>query len=264
MSAFSVGLENRHKNRDRITLVILSYASPALLLTHLETVRSYPDETRRTLEVLVVDDGSPSGLDATSFVTARHAEGFHSFRVATITEDLAWNIGGARNLAFHLAATKRVLLLDADIVFSPVMMNVAMALPQRGKTKTKNVSVPLVHKFNRKNPSGQFKAHPAAILIHVDQYWQAGGCDEDFVGSYGFTDVHFNHHLWELQKAERLAIRYNPQIVLKELNHTIHVTILRCPGTRRSVTAAGLLQPMRYTQSSRATLCPTGASMTRN
>ena len=106
-----------------MTLVILSYASPALLLNHLETIRSYSKQTRRALDVLVIDDGSPPGLDAAPFITPRHAEGLHSLKVVAITEDLAWNIGGARNLAFHIAATKRVLMLDADTVLAPEMVD---------------------------------------------------------------------------------------------------------------------------------------------
>ena len=51
------------------------------------------------------------------------------------------------------------------------------------------------------------------------QYWQAGGCDEDFVGSYGYTDVHFSHRVSLLRQAGRLSVQINMGIVLKELAH---------------------------------------------
>jgi len=213
-SALSIGQEAK-KDRSGITLVILSYASPALVVNHLETIRSYSKQTRRALDVLVIDDGSPPGLDAAPFVTPRHAEGLHSLKVVAIAEDLAWNIGGARNLAFHLAATTRVLLLDADTVLSPEMIEATMALPHH--TSLGNHSTPVMHKFNRRRPSGELKPHPAAMLIGTAQYWQTGACDEDFVGHYGYTDVHFTHRARHMRKAGRLVAQRNTHIVLKEV-----------------------------------------------
>ena len=216
-NAFSVGQEARQERRNRITLVILSYASPALLVNHLETIRSYSKKTRRALDVLIIDDGLPPGLDAATFVTSLHAEGLHSLKVVAIAEDLAWNIGGARNLAFHLATTTRVLLLDADTVFSSEMIEATMALPHHASRG--NHSIPVMHKFNRRRPSGELVPHPAAMLIGVAQYWQAGACDEDFVGNYGYTDVHFTHRAHHMREAGRLVVQHNTHIVLKELAH---------------------------------------------
>ena len=216
-NALSVGQEARQERRNRITLVILSYASPALLVNHLETIRSYSKKTRRALDVLIIDDGSPPGLDAATFVTPLHAEGLHSLKVVAIAEDLAWNIGGARNLAFHLASTTRVLLLDADTVFSSEMIEATMALPHHASRG--NHSIPVMHKFNRRRPSGELVPHPAAMLIGVAQYWQAGACDEDFVGNYGYTDVHFTHRAHHMREAGRLVVQKNTHIVLKELAH---------------------------------------------
>ena len=216
-NALSVGQEARQERRNRITLVILSYASPALLVNHLETIRSYSKKTRRALDVLIIDDGSPPGLDAATFVTPLHAVGLHSLKVVAIAEDLAWNIGGARNLAFHLASTTRVLLLDADTVFSSEMIEATMALPHHASRG--NHSIPVMHKFNRRRPSGELAPHPAAMLIGVAQYWQAGACDEDFVGNYGYTDVHFTHRAHHMREAGRLVVQKNTHIVLKELAH---------------------------------------------
>ena len=213
-NALSIGQEAR-QDRSRITLVILSYASPALLLNHLETIRSYSKQTRRALDVLVIDDGSPPGLDAAPFVTPHHAEGLHSLKVVSISEDLAWNIGGARNLAFHLAATTRVLLLDADTVLPSEMIEATMALAHHNFHG--NSSIALMHKFNRRRPWGELKIHPAAMLIGTAQYWQTGACDEDFVGHYGYTDVHFTHRARQMRRAGRLAVQKNTHIVLKEV-----------------------------------------------
>ena len=51
------------------------------------------------------------------------------------------------------------------------------------------------YKFNRrvvdpKHPkNGQ--PHPAVCLLRVEDYWNVGGCEEDLVGHYGWTDPSF-------------------------------------------------------------------------
>ena len=51
-------------------------------------------------------------------------------------------------------------------------------------------------KFNRRVPgypnhpkNGQ--PHPAVCLLRVEDYWNVGGCEEDLVGHYGWTDPSF-------------------------------------------------------------------------
>ena len=50
-------------------------------------------------------------------------------------------------------------------------------------------------KFNRRieNHEKNNEIHPAVCLIRKDDYWNVGGCDEDLVGNYGFTDPIFWH-----------------------------------------------------------------------
>ena len=63
-----------------------------------------------------------------------------------MTEDLAWNIGGARNLAVHLAATAAVLLLDVDALLPAEVAGAIVGLPLRSAS-----AAPLAHRFNRKH-----------------------------------------------------------------------------------------------------------------
>ena len=37
------------------------------------------------------------------------------------------------------------------------------------------------------------------MLIRKEAYWLSGGCDEDFVGSYGYTDPHFFQRLKHIE-----------------------------------------------------------------
>ena len=55
------------------------------------------------------------------------------------------------------------------------------------------------------------RSSAALLLVHV-----AAGCDEDFVGHYGQTDIHF----WERAKRLRgLTIVYHEELVLEEVAH---------------------------------------------
>ena len=203
-------------DRDGITFLLLSYASPALLLGNLERITSYPAQLRRKLHLLIVDDGSPAGLDAAAYVTAEHAVGLASLRIYRVHDHWPWNIGGARNLGFHVAPTERVLLLDADLLAPADLVIAALKLPATTKG-SQNSGIPLIHRFNRRRPSGKLDPHPAAMLIGVEQYWQAGGCDEDFVGNYGATDVHFWARVRLAEKAHKMRVRAHDDLILEEV-----------------------------------------------
>ena len=206
-----------------VTLALIYYASPALLLRHLAVVGSYAPNVRSRLHLLIIDDGSPAHLDAASYISARvrrELSGAHSLTIARIEQDLTWNIGGARNLAFHLAPTPRVLLLDLDTPAPPAMIAAVLGLSPRVAVNSPagaNAGVPIAHRFNRLRPTGEHKLSPAAVLMSPASYWAAGGCDEDFVGNYGWTDVHFWHRAAALPSSE-LAVQRHTELSLVELS----------------------------------------------
>lgn len=152
----------RTQSNATLTVALLYYDQPTLLKKQLAVINTYP-----RVAVIVIDDASSEPASVEEPV-----------RVYRILDDKKWNIGGARNLAFHVAPTRRVLLLDIDTI---APRSVILTLMKFQGT----------HRFNRQRPNGTFKISPAAALIDRDAYWRAGGCDEDFVGHYGYTDVHF-------------------------------------------------------------------------
>jgi len=133
--------------------------------------------------------------------------------IVTIDTFKPWNIGGKRNLLFHEARTVNpkawVLMLDADLVFEESFLDQALDIVRANKGGT-------AHQFNRRTPSGQYRMHPAAILIQIEDYWKSGGCDEDFVGHYGHTDPHFRYRL----RKTGLNKVFHKEMVLIELPDT--------------------------------------------
>ena len=88
---------------------------------------------------------------------------------------------------------------DADILVYPETMSYIMDLTN--STRAREAEQTETHKlpvtfgyFQRKgkyDDVNKKEPHPAVMLTKRQTYWNAQGCDEDFVGGYGKTDVHF-------------------------------------------------------------------------
>jgi hypothetical protein len=204
-----------------ITIALLYYARPSMLLHHLETLASYPLELQQQLTLLIIDDGSPIGLRATDYMDRSHFQTTLSvrIRIARVTRDIAWNIGGARNLAFYLVDTSKVLLLDLDMMIPVETMTEVLTSPS---WSTMNGTLELAHRFNRKRLNGKAQKHPAVSVLDVASYWKSGGCDEDFVGQYGYTDVHFWHR-WRLDPIRRVV--EHPTTFIHEIHHDDYCSV---------------------------------------
>jgi hypothetical protein len=227
---------------DGLTIALLYFAKPSMLLSQLENFASYPVELQQQLTVLIVDDGSPEGLRATDYISTTEYVSHFRLRLTRITTEKAWNIGGARNLAFYLADTQRVLLLDLDMMVPVETMHKALTWQTRNQTHI------MAHRFNRRKPDGRTSEHPAVALLDVDAYWESGGCDEDFCGRYAFTDVHFWFR-WRNDTSRLRLDHYDTYIV--EFNHNAcNSTFLATKAQQRCEEARMALQkPSREKES---------------
>lgn len=164
---------------EQLTVVQSYYDQPQLTDCWWKAMRAYPDEYVAKLKWVFVDDGSPRWpLEIPDDIKERF-----SLRHFRVTEDIAWNEMGARNLAMK-NTEGWVLMLDADytiprsslkVVFSDAFMPVA-----------KHQYVPK----GRRYQSTDFLHYPINLFfIHTDKFWEANGYDEDFAGHYGFSDT---------------------------------------------------------------------------
>ena len=185
------------KSEDRITIAIIYYQSPTLLAQWLEAINLWPRELQQYFEILIIDDASRVGqrvqdVTQTAPTAIRQTELFQQrMHVYYIHQDLDWNIGGARNLAMHVAATDYVLLSDIDVTIPPTVLPFLLQLWDTDKkTPTQDT---MIHKFRRVSDDGlKIRPHPGILFCKTPTYWRAGGYDEDFVGNYG-SDTHFRH-----------------------------------------------------------------------
>ena len=164
-----------------LTVAYLYYRDVAYAARHVAAWNAYDDALLAKLLFLIVDDGSPR--DAAADVFAPLAPRGRVV-VVRIAEDLAWNVGGARNLAFHVAPTSHVLAVDSDQKLSPALLVWALAHRPDGCAVLRGFPR-VLESSGRKHR----RAHPGVVLESRRTYWTAGGCDEDLVGHYGFTDL---------------------------------------------------------------------------
>jgi len=213
----------------KITLALLYYQDMALLSRMLDSWLKWPATIRHEFDFLIIDDGSQVGLRAIDLIWP-HRERLRmkhvNLTIYELEQDLAWNVGGARNLAHAVAKTPFVLTTDTDVymnasVASYLLQTLDDSLQEYAKVNTaeqgfnRNQYPLIIWKFfNQLLPDGKdFQPHPAVMLASKDAYWALGGCDEDIVGNYGQTDILF---LWKADRDPRIKVRSLSDAMKKE------------------------------------------------
>ena len=101
---------------------------------------------------------------------------------------------------------------------------------EKRNTTTTNKNNNVYGFFQRIGKKGNLEKkspHPAVMLSTIDSYWTAGGCDEDFVGNYGYTDPHFfhrvekHHSLKVINTHERMDLLSIPPLIEMSNKHKI-------------------------------------------
>mmetsp|Transcript_5293 Transcript_5293/g.7453 ORF Transcript_5293/g.7453 Transcript_5293/m.7453 type:complete len:462 (+) Transcript_5293:180-1565(+) len=178
----------------KISLALLYYQDGVCLKRQLREWHKWPRDIAQKYEFLIIDDGSPEPFRAKHFLPQSSLLNLNLYQ---IHEDIPWNIGGARNLAVHVASASTVLFMDADVLLDHTL---AKKLIHFVHARDKNNQHWTLFDFLRR---GLQRPHPAVTLIPKSTYWHVGGCDEDFVGNYGVTDVHFK---WRIKQTNDVAI----------------------------------------------------------
>jgi len=187
------GRADRSPRTKLLTFAVLYYNEDIYLREQISAWLSLPASVSREIYFVVIDDGSK----VKGAAAALRQMDTCALAVLTyvIDEDTKWNIGGARNLAMLVAPTEYVFLTDVDIhvpgVLISAMLTTLVPRAERHFTATGNETI--FSQFSRtyEPKLRPDKPHPALMLLSRRAYWKVGGCDEDFVGNYGYTDPHF-------------------------------------------------------------------------
>jgi cellulose synthase/poly-beta-1,6-N-acetylglucosamine synthase-like glycosyltransferase len=157
-----------------ISLVFAYYENPSMLALQWKEIAKYPASLKRKIEVIVVDDGSPT-RPASEVDRPRNLPSHSIFR---IDRDVRWNQDAARNIGAHEARSPWLLLTDMDhVVPQDTLAQLA------GMDKNSSV----FYTFSRiKFPTrDEREPHPNSYFMTKELYWAIGGHDEDFAGIYG-------------------------------------------------------------------------------
>ena len=145
--------------------------------------------------------------------------------MVAVQEHLDWNIGGKRNLLMHVADSWHVdswvLLTDMDMKISESFFKSCLDIILDSSSERK------LHKFQRQRPTGKLAPHPGTWLMKTGLYWQSGGCDEDFVGSYGQTDPHFDYRAKKTNHDDVIELHDNMVLIEMDQEKTGNRTIGR-------------------------------------
>ena len=136
-----------------ISLVFAYYENPEMLELQWREISRYPARVKKLLQVVVVDDGSPShpaGEVARPRELPQHA-------IFRLDRDVRWNQDAARNIGAHEARAPWLLLTDIDHV-----------VPEATLTKlvSSELDPEVVYSFPRiKFESGdERESHPKQLL----------------------------------------------------------------------------------------------------
>ena len=175
-----------------------------------DTWMSWPEEVRRKVQIIIVDDCSPNPVH--EYLTRSKMKRVNRINLAIyrITTDLKYNTPGALNLAFTVAPSKYVLTMDSDCAFDAETIQKVVDMPVVDKG---------VYKFDRTrigsggpatNWAGKVTEEnlnntrflPCTMLMNQNIFWKTGGFDEDYTGSrsggYGMFDSDFDRRLEDL------------------------------------------------------------------
>jgi len=202
-----------------LSFVMAYYMNPVMLAYQYDVWASYPDNLKERIDVVLVDDGSPSEYA----ITVRRPDNLPPLRIYRVIVDKPWHQHGARNLGAREAEGPWLFLTDMDHVLS------AESLERLLERRNENV----VYMFARvdapdmtptRRHDGTMKPHPNTFAMTKEIYWKIGGYDERFCGIYG-TDSLFRSRAAALAKFRHLddvpIIRYSREIIADASTRTL-------------------------------------------
>ena len=190
-----------------ITINLSYYNQPKdTLIRHLNYWKKFKKDVKDKFTFFIIDDCSKVSVkEILSDVDFEDLD----IKLYRVKVDLKCNIAGVRNLGASECKTPYLVILDMDTVISPEMATSLVDLAND------NIENKQAFKFLRKvldDPTHKKNndQHPAVCLIRKKDYWDIGGCEEDLVGSYGFTDPSF----WHRARQKKLKVKVDKNIRL--------------------------------------------------
>lgn len=175
MSHWSKGVPHiwvpRSVNPKPVTFVYPYYMNHDFAVKQIVGWCAYPASLRQHLSAIVVDDGSPTPMPPIGEVAP------FPIRQFRIDQDIPWNWLAARNIGMHHASDGWCLMTDMDHVVPP----------QTAESLVYGKHDPsIAYAFSRIEHTGDIvRPHSASWFLTKELFWNVGGYDESYSGSYG-------------------------------------------------------------------------------
>lgn len=157
------------------------YGQPLMLFEQLAAIFAYQRQILEDLSLVVVDDCGKPAVDIEPFKPI--SAFMQSVKLFRVTEDIPWNQHGCRNLAAQ-QSSGMLLFMDPDMIFDGPMMS--RMIEAAGKLQRGHV---IKWGLKHVNSGKLDMTSPNTWIIHRDDFFSVGGCDEDFSGAKGWQDT---------------------------------------------------------------------------
>ena len=157
----------------RVSIVFPYYDNPEMLRFQLGHFGNYSQEAFDACEIVIVDDCSPV-FPARDVIREYDLPNIRLFRLGV---DLPWNQDAARNIGAHEARGEYLLLTDIDHI-----------VPESTLLELRDIEDNLsVYTLARKAHFSDkvIPSHVNSYFLSKALYWDIGGYDEEFWGTYG-------------------------------------------------------------------------------
>ena len=187
--------------------------------------KAWTSRMKENLELIIVDDGSPDH----PCTPPKETYGVN-LKILRVEENIPWNTGGASNLGIQEATHDWFLHADFDV---------GIAKKTAGVLDLDMSNPNMLYWFWRTYTTGKdiYKAdrpHCNTFLMNKARFWEVGGYDEDFSGSWGWGDTEF-HRIRGVQAGLENTALKEPSVELirelEEYGHPASVGITRYDPT---------------------------------
>ncbi len=153
-----------------LSIIIPYYNHPHFLRIQADVWGLYDSWVTQRTEIIIVDDGSERPINQVPGI--RFPANVRLFR---ILEDIPWNEKGARNLGAHMANGEWLLHMDFDHWFSGKGLRTLLDMHKDASK---------YYRFRRIDTGKVVKAHSETHMVRRDKFFEAGGYDEAYSGTY--------------------------------------------------------------------------------